>query len=491
MRGKPHHEIDMSAFIGRQYELERLCQLARDSRAKLVVIKGRRRIGKSRLAEELGRRLQDYQTLYFEAAPPDEHDTQADEREDFAQQLGRIFNAPPPRADDWGELFWQLAMRIKDTRRKSLVIFDELNWMGKRDHTFLGKLKTAWDSQLSKIPYLILVLTGSLAGWIKRQLLDSTGYVGRVDLDFTLQELSLPEAVQFWADLGERVTAYEKLRFLAVSGGVPRYLEAMDPARSVDSNLLTLCYEPQGLLFREYDNLFSDLFDKRNTVYRQILEVLADSPVDLEGLFNALKTTRSGWLSKRVDELVDVGFVTRDHTWNIVDGSESRFTRLRISDNYIRFYLKAIRPYRSAIERRQLRSLPPIDSVMGLQLENIVLANRELIWDRIGLPKHRIRHDNPFFQRPTRRQEGCQVDYLIQMEHGTLYVCEIKFSTKKIPSSVINEVKQKVARINMPRSYTYRPVLIHVNGVTDALMREGYFDEIIDFSDALGPALSR
>lgn len=479
----------MVAFIGRQYELDRLCQLPRDSRPKLVVIKGRRRIGKSRLAEEFGRRLAGYRTLYFEAAPPEEHETQADERTDFARQLGRIFNVAPPRADDWGDLFWQLAARIRDTRGRCLVIFDEINWMGKRDHTFPGKLKTAWDTQLSKIPHLILILTGSLAGWIKKNLLSSTGYVGRVDLDFTLQELSLAEAAQFWDDRGERVTAYEKLRFMAVSGGVPRYLEAMDPSKSVDTNVLNLCFEPQGLLFREYGNLFGDLFDKRNTIYRQILEVLAEYPVDLEGLFGALKTKRSGWVSKRVDELTDAGFVTRDHTWNIVDGSESRFTRLRISDNYIRFYLKAIRPHRNAIERRQVRDLPPIDGVMGLQFENIVLNNREFIWDSIGLAKHRIKYDNPFFQRPTKRQPGCQVDYLIQMENGTLYVCEIRFATKKIPSSIIDEVKQRIARINMPRHYTYRPVLIHVNGVSDAVAEAGYFDEIVDFSAAFRPSI--
>lgn len=476
----------MSAFIGRQYELERLCRLPRDSRPKLVVIKGRRRIGKSRLAEELGRRLADYQTWYFEAAPPDQHETQSDERQDFARQLGRIFNVPAPPAEDWGDLFWQLAARLKDTGRKSLVIFDEINWMGKRDRSFLGKLKTAWDSQFSKIPHLILILTGSLTGWIKRNLLNSTGYVGRVDMDFTLQELSLAEAAQFWGERGERVTAYEKLRYLAVSGGVPRYLEAMDPSRSVESNILTLCYEPQGLLFREFDILFADLFDKRNTAYRHILEQLAESPLDLDGLFGVLKTTRSGWISKRVDELVDAGFVTRDHTWNVADGGESRFSRLRISDNYIRFYLKAIRPHRSAIERHQIGSLPPIDGVMGLQFENMVLNNREFVWDSIGIPKHRIKYDNPFFQRPTQRQRGCQVDYLIQMDHGTLYVCEIKFSTSKISAAVVDEVKQKIARISTPRSFSYRPVLIHVNGVSDAVNEAGYFDEIVDFSKAFG-----
>jgi len=187
-----------------------------------------------------------------------------------------------------------------------------------------------------------------------------------------------------------------------------------------------------------------------------------------------------------IDELVDAGFVTRDHTWNIVNGEESRFSRLRISDNYVRFYLKAIRPHRNAIVRRQVRTLPSIDAVLGLQFENLVLNNREFIWESIGIPKDRIKYDNPFFQRSTERRGGCQVDYLIQMDRGTLYVCEIKFSTNKIDGSIIDEVAQKISRISVPRNFTYRPVLIHVNGVSDAVINAGYFDEIIDFSPAFG-----
>lgn len=132
----------MSAFIGRKYELDRLCPLARDAAAKLVVVKGRRRIGKSRLAEELGKQLEDHRTVYFEAALPEKHETEADERQDFAQQIGLIFNVPAPPFADWADLFWHLAARIKDTSQKTLVIFDEINWMGKKDRSFPGKLKT-------------------------------------------------------------------------------------------------------------------------------------------------------------------------------------------------------------------------------------------------------------------------------------------------------------------------------------------------------------
>lgn len=56
-------------------------------------------------------------------------------------------------------------------------------------------------------------------------ILNSTGFVGRNSLDVEVTELSLPECVSCWGSAGERLSALEKLDFLAVTGGVPRYVE--------------------------------------------------------------------------------------------------------------------------------------------------------------------------------------------------------------------------------------------------------------------------
>src|ERR1700730_58542 len=129
-------------FFGRQTELARLKELADKRSASLVVIKGRRRIGKSRLTDEFARQLGRYKSLHFQGLPPTAKLTAEQEREDFAQQFARQLHIPPPRADDWNTLLWALADRTRQGRQ--LIILDEINWMGMQDPTFLGQLKNSW-----------------------------------------------------------------------------------------------------------------------------------------------------------------------------------------------------------------------------------------------------------------------------------------------------------------------------------------------------------
>src|ERR1700730_1045266 len=76
-------------FFGRQTELARMNELADKRSASLVVIKGRRRIGKSRLTDELARQLPRYTSLHFQGLPPTAKLTAEQEREDFAQQFAQ------------------------------------------------------------------------------------------------------------------------------------------------------------------------------------------------------------------------------------------------------------------------------------------------------------------------------------------------------------------------------------------------------------------
>jgi predicted AAA+ superfamily ATPase len=475
--------VGTAPFYGREQELQRLQELATKKTASLVVIKGRRRIGKSRLAAEFARRLPGYSALIFQGLPPTAHLTAEQEREDFAQQINRQLGIPSPRADDWNTLLWSLADRTRAGRQ--LIVLDEINWLGSKDPTFLGKLKNAWDAELSKNPRLILILSGSLSGWIERNILHHTGFVGRVSLDFTLQELPLAACNLFWGKHRNRMTSHEKLRLLSVTGGVPRYLEEMNPALSADVNIQRMCFTPEGLLFKEFDLIFHDLFSRRDHVYRDIVAALVNGSLDLEALYAALGVGKSGTISEYSSDLVQAGFLSRDYTWDLKTGDEGKLSKLRLSDNYLRFYLKYVQPNRRRIERGTLSRLPNIDGILGLQFENIVLKNRLVIFDRLHIDPNDVLYDNPFFQRKTLRQAGCQIDYLIQIRQQTLYVCEIKFSKNVVPTTVIADVQEKIARLNMPRHTSYRPVLIHSGAITDGIAEQDYFSSVIDFGELL------
>jgi uncharacterized protein len=102
-----------------------------------------------------------------------------------------------------------------------------------------------------------------------------------------------------------------------------------------------------------------------------------------------------------------------------------------------------------------------------------VLRNRLAIIERLGIELDDVVYDNPYVQRKTRGHGGCQIDYMIQTRHRTLYVCEIKFSHGAVPSSVIEEIEHKVDCLEMPRRMTWRPVLIHVGEVVRAVTDAG------------------
>lgn len=129
--------------------------------------------------------------------------------------------------------------------------------------------------------------------------------------------------------------------------------------------------------------------------------------------------------------------------------------------------------------------MPQWQSAMGLQFENLVLSNRKTIQHILHIDSSEIVNDNPFFQRKAKNRAGCQLDYMIQTKFGTCYLCEIKFSSQEITRSVIDEMKQKIRTLVLPKNLSIRPVLIHVNGVDENVVESDFFSAIIDFKDLL------
>jgi len=468
-------------FIGRLGELKSLFDLMQKKSSSLVVIQGRRRIGKSRLVQEFAK---NFRFLNFAGLPPHAGVSAQDERDVFSKQLSTN-GLPAIKADDWSDLFSFVAREAKEG--PSIILFDEISWMGSKDPQFLGKLKQAWDLEFKKNPELILILCGSVSAWIDENILKSTGFMGRLSLVLELNELNVQECNQFLKEISFRGSAYEKFKILSVTGGVPRYLEELKSDRLADENIKDLCFVKGGVLFREFQEIFLDIFARRSEVYKKIVETLVEGDKEFYEIIDALKVSKNGHMSEYLEDLIKSGFVRRDYTWKVRDGKESILSRYRLSDNYLRFYLKYIEKNKNKIiaghfERQSLSALSGFTAIMGLQFENLVLNNRGLIWQKLNLYPEDILSNNPYFQRAKLRKKGCQIDYLIQTKSKILYACEIKFSKEEIKAEVIEELSRKIACLALPRGFSVMPVLIHVSGVSEALLEAEYFSHIIDFS---------
>lgn len=473
-------------FLGREHEFKLMTNLMNKRSASLVVVSGRRRIGKSRFITEFGK---NYNFYSFVGLPPSKANTAMEQREYFAKRLSQHFAMPMVNHDDWADLFWHLADRVKNTG-KTVVLLDELSWMAQGDESFLGKLKTAWDEQLKINSQLILVLCSSVSLWMEENIIKSTGYLGRPSLHLHLGELSLPLCNQFWGKYSQQISAYEKLKFLSVSGGVPRYLEEIRPKLSAEENIKELCFDKRGILFQEFENIFSDLFKSNSERYAKIISILASGDKEYGEICDRLGTQPNSVISGYLEELEKAGFISRDHSWNIKTSNPMMISRFRLSDNYLRFYLKAIEPNKQRIVSDEyidasVQNIPAWDSIIGLQFENMVLNNRKKIKSLLNIQPGDTLIDGAYFQRKTTKHPACQIDYLIQTKFNTLYVCEIKFRKNKIDKDVIEECQRKIDALKVGAGYSYRPVLIHVNGVQDSVIESEFFAAIIDFAELL------
>jgi hypothetical protein len=186
-----------------------------------------------------------------------------------------------------------------------------------------------------------------------------------------------------------------------------------------------------------------------------------------------------------MEHLIQSGFVKRYYTWSIKNGKISKLSQYRLSDNYVRFYLNYILPQKQAIEsgvfdNSSMGRLPTYEGIIGLQFENLILNNRELIWNRLNLPKEDILCEGPFFQRTTQRTQGCQVDYMIQTKYNVLFICEIKYTKRPLSKDIIQEVEAKAAKVRAPKHYSKRIVLIHVHDEPEYIQGETYHWTVIN-----------
>ncbi len=472
-------------FIGREEELSGLAALWRRPGARLVTCRGRRRIGKSTLFEEFARRS-GAAFVKLEGLAPQPAMRNADQIRFFVEQLALQTDAVDAAPDSWLKAFKMLVNELP-ARKRVVVLLDEISWMGAYDPNFPGELKVAWDNWFKKKPNLMLVLCGSVSAWISENILNNTGFVGRRSEDMILEELPLADCVRFWGKAASRLSPADLVDVLSVTGGVPRYLEDIDPALSADANIGNLCFSPRGLLVGEFNELFASAFGERAEQKKTILRTLANGAKSGREIAEALGSDNSGHLTDRLEELEIAGFIARDAGINPETGRAARLFRWRIRDNYTRFFLKCIEPNAEAIRKKlfaysSVSFLPGWNTVMGLQFESLVLSNIHALLPHLGLAKTQVLSASPWRKVPGASTPGCQIDLLLQTARS-LTVVEIK-RRNDIGREVIVEVEGKL-RALPARGKSVRTALVYVGNLSPAVEQEGFFDFIVPIGKLL------
>ena len=467
-------------FVGRERDLKDLEALWGRDHGVLVTCRGRRRIGKSTLIEEFAARSAD-RFICIEGLPPRKGMTDAAQRRRFCEKVAEYSKHEMVPAQTWSLAFAQLD-EVLSSGRKTVVLLDEISWLGGYNADFAGYLKEAWDRRFRKHPNLVFVLCGSVSAWIAENILDSTGFVGRDSLDIELRELPPFQCQQMLGPAGERMSTREKVDLLSVTGGVPKYLEDVRPELSVDENVRRMCFMPRGLLFREFDETFNGVFGRRAKTRGRILKMLMAGPKSAAELAEIEGKTPNGSYARALKDLRMAGYVAGDGGLNPCTGEPLREERFRISDNYTRFYLHYIEPRRQMVEKdlfefSSLEQLKGLDVMLGLQFENLVLGNLQMLFPMLGLESSLVLSAAPYCQRATADRDGCQIDLLIQTQRMLMAV-EIK-RRREIGHEIIDEVDGKVRKLKFSGNLSLRTALVYEGNLSPSVAADHYFDFLV------------
>jgi len=467
-------------FFGREELLLELNSLWGKRVSSLVTCRGRRRIGKTALVEQFAERS-GARFIRVEGVRPAKGHSNEDELKTFAQQLAVQCGCERTVPLDWLSAFQRLSTLIRDTER-TVVLLDEISWLGHYDPLFADTVKIAWDRWWKKHDRLVVVLCGSVSSWIKENIVDNGEFVGRRSLDVVVGELSLDECVRFWGNAAKRIDVREILDVLSVTGGVPKYLEEIRPGLTAAENIRELCFRPKSVLREDFDDMFRDVITQQPKFSADVLRTLTDGPKNVVEICAQLGVGKGGRVTDALLRLSEAGFVSQDAGRNPETGADIRERCYRLKDNYARFYLKYVEPSKSVIDEGgydfgRLERLPGWDAVMGLQFENLVVNNYRKLLPHLHLAGALVLSAAPY-RKTGKRGEGCQIDLLLQAQR---FVCLVEVKRcLEIGREVVAEMEAKVSRLRLPSGVSVRTALVYEGKVHPAVEAEGYFDALVD-----------
>lgn len=462
-------------FIGRVEELRSLNNLYSARDGKLVVIYGRRRVGKTSLIEKftMGKMF-----LRFEGL---ERARTKDQISHVVSDLSKQLNDPILRRakiDSWDIVCDYLTTIFSKSNNKYILFLDEFQWLAANQTKLVSILKKYWDQQWSK-QGVLLILCGSVCSYMIKKVVSSKALYGRINWELCLQPLAPGEIHEL---LGSKRSIDEIQRYSLILGGVPKYLLEINTNKSFDQNINTLFFTRDGQLVNDYKRIFYSQF-KAPKVYETIVRYLRNGPKTLLEVSMHLKATSGGGIQSYLENLEKALFITSYVPYDKND--DSKLKKYKLTDEYLRFYFKYVIPNIKLISTNQKQDLfgqlvkPVWDSWLGFSFENFCLKNAFFLAELMGFDD-KVKQWGPYFHRG---DEGFQIDLVYLRRDKVITICEIKYYNAPITVAIVQEVEKKAKLIKLPHGFTLEKALISRFGADSTLRDLGYFHHYLQVDD--------
>lgn len=428
-------------MIGRKEEISILEDLLSSKKPEFLALYGRRRVGKTYLVKEFF-----HESFSFYATGLQNSNTKQQLRI-FKESLVRYGDKAKTIPKDWFEAFSRLRelLSADDVYReyesgKRVVFLDELPWMDTARSGFKSAFDYFWNSWGSSQKDLLLIICGSATSWIINNIIkDTGGFYNRITRQIRLMPFDLSECEQFFSMNGVHWTKRQMIESYMIFGGIPYYLNYINPQHSLAQNVQMLFFQENSPLKYEFRQLFQALFH-RSEGYVAIIRELASKECGMTRteLIESGKVSEGKELTRCLDELEQCGFIRKykDYTLDKNGGC------FQLIDPLCLFHLTFMEDGKIGSWADYINT-PAYYSWCGRAFEKVCLMH-------IGQIKHKLGisgvSTNICAWKSKKTKPGAQIDLLIDRKDDVINICEIKFSQEEysISEDYAKDLRHKV-----------------------------------------------
>ena len=215
-------------LVGRQYEWDLLDEVMKSGESEMVIVYGRRRVGKTFLINRFFDNTYAFKhTGVFNTSTETQLERFAASLEDYS---GEAVSVP----ENWYKAFDMLKAYLRTVvSEKKVVFIDEMPWLDTAGSDFVSALESFWNGWAAAEDNIVLVACGSATSWMTDKLLgDKGGLFNRSATRIFLRPFNLKETEEYLKSRGFELTRYDIAECYMIMGGIPFYLKQMNPHAS-------------------------------------------------------------------------------------------------------------------------------------------------------------------------------------------------------------------------------------------------------------------
>jgi AAA+ ATPase superfamily predicted ATPase len=407
---------------GREEEIAILQKQQMLPQSSFVAMYGRRRIGKTYLIREVYAKQ-----IVFDCSGLHEENTKH-QLENFLLSLNQYKSKSKKTIQpvSWLQAFDLLKQYINTLQgtEKKIVFLDEISWLDTSKSGFKAALDNFWNQFASKRTDIILVICGSAASWIIDKVInDRGGLHNRITCKIALQPFTLKETAAFLKFKKADLILKDIVQLYITVGGVPFYLNDIEPGQSVAQIIQFLFFSKNARLKNEFENLYAALF-KRSGDHITIIKALAakNKGLNRSQLIKSTGISSGGGLTNTLQELISCGFIREIYPIN----KTKEDILYRLLDEYSIFYFKFIENSRGTTKWLEIFNTAAYKIWCGFAFENLCLRHIENIKQALGISG--ISSSEYGWQiKGNKNLSGSQIDLLIDRNDNCINLCETKF----------------------------------------------------------------